>query len=174
MKVLTQDQLKRVASKYDVDFILKDRSAIMTIASAIVPIFSKINSEEFMEYYVTTLFDNIYYSEPSDLEFDLVVHELTHVMQFRNGSFVRYVTLSGRGYLEGMCKCAEIELLLAIGDEYDIKQKADALYAYGLGKDEVDVVTSMILSTEKSFKDTGEFSSKIAKYLVDMYNEPVK
>lgn len=174
MRVLTPEQVKRVGKRFDVDFIKKNSSEIMQIAARIVPIFSKIKPNEFMEYYVTTLFDNIYYTEADDLEFDLVTHELTHVMQFRNGSFVRYVTLAGRGYLEGMSKCAEIELDIATNSPYDIDEKSERLYDYGLGKDEVNVVKSMLLSTERSFKETGNFSSEISKYLVEMYNEPIK
>lgn len=172
MRVLTDAQINRVEKKYDVSFVLKNKSELMELASKVVPIFSKISPDEFLTTYVTTIMDKIYYVERSDLEFDLVVHELTHVRQFQNGSFVRYVTHSGRAYLEGMCKCAEIELLLAIGDPCDIDGKAEILYEYGLGSDEVNVVRNMMKSTEKSFKETGNFSSDIAEYLVKMYNEP--
>lgn len=171
MKVLTDEQIQRVSKKYDIDFILKNKSELMVLASKVVPIFSKIDSKEFLSYYVTTIFDNIYYVERSDLEFDLVAHELTHVNQFRDGSFIRYVSLSGRAYLEGMCKCAEIELNIATNNEYDIDGMAEILLEYGLGQDEVRVVKSMLLSTEKSFQETGIFSSSISEYLVKMYNE---
>lgn len=174
MRILTPDQVKRVGKRFGVDFIKKNSSEIMQIAAQVVPIFSKIKSDEFMEYYVTTLFDNIYYTDENDLDFDLVAHELTHVMQFRNGSFIRYTTLAGRGYLEGMAKCAEIELDLALNNPYDIDEMATRLYDYGVGKDEVDVVRSMLKSSEKSFKETGNFSTEVVKYLVEMYNEPVK
>lgn len=171
MKVLTPDQIKRVSKKYDVDFILKNKSELMRIASRVVPIFSKIKKDEFMEMFVTTVFDNIYYTEESDLTFDLVTHEITHVYQYRNASFIKYVTLAGRGRLEGLAKCAEIELYIATGEPYDIDEMSDVLFMYGLGTDEVSVVKSMLRSTEKSFQETGNFASEVAKFFAELHQK---
>jgi hypothetical protein len=168
MKVLTPDQIKLVSKKFNVNFVKKDSSFVMKVASRIVPIFSQISKNEFMKYYVTTLFNNIYYTDPSDLELDLVVHELTHVLQFRDGSFLQYVTKAGRALLEGRAKCAEIELDLSIGESYNIEDMAEMLLEYGLGDAEVRVVRNMLLSTEKSFKNTQEIHSDVVRYILTL------
>lgn len=102
--------MNRFLRKYNIKLIVKNKSNFMRAAGLIQALFSKISYKEFMNGYTSTIGNTIYGSSDwierlnsgtfTADDVALLVHETQHVLQFRNGTWKKYVRSGGRALLE--------------------------------------------------------------------------
>lgn len=123
--------------KYKIKLAVKNKSNFMKAAGLIQALFSGIPYKEFMNSYTSTIGSTIY----GDAEWirriksgkydcddgALLVHEVQHVLQFRNGSWKKYVRSGGRALLEAEAIAAANQFRVGVGDEVHIKDRFDVI-----------------------------------------------
>jgi hypothetical protein len=117
--------MKNFLTKYNLTLKVKNKSNFMKAAGLMQTLFSKISYKEFMNSYTSTIGSTIYsdkgwidriHGEAYDTDdVALLVHETQHVLQFRDGSWKRYVTSGGRSLLEAEAIAAANQFCMAQG-----------------------------------------------------------
>ena len=100
-------------------------------------LFSKITYDQFMSGYTSTIGSTIYSDKewidritagnPDNDDVALLVHETRHVLQFRDGSWRRYVTSAGRAILEAEAIAAANMFRIAVGDRERIRTRSEII-----------------------------------------------
>ncbi|MCX8008559.1 MAG: hypothetical protein N3A54_02550 [Patescibacteria group bacterium] len=166
--------IEKVKKYFGIELIQKRDSLLMKIVSYFVVLFSpSMKRKDFLENYVTTVFQKIYYPFPESITFSLLVHELTHVIQYKKWRFFQYLTKIGRARLEGEALCAELEYKMLIGEKINtntLDKIAEMLYNYGLGNKEVEFVKKMLYQTKENYEKTGKTKSAIAFWMYVIRN----
>lgn len=124
-------------NKYKIKLAVKNKSNFMKAAGLLQTLFSKISYKEFMSGYTSTIGSTIY-SDAEWIErikynkFDiddvaLLVHETQHILQFRNGSWNKYIRTGGRALLEAEAISAANQFRVGIGDSKHVKTRSDVI-----------------------------------------------
>jgi len=123
--------------KYKIKLAVKNKSNFMKAAGLVQSLFSNISYKEFMNSYTSTIGSTIYsdaewierikYNKFDADDVALLVHETQHILQFRNGSWKKYVRSGGRALLEAEAIAAANQFRVGIGDIYHIKERFDII-----------------------------------------------
>ena len=119
--------------KYKITLKVKSKSNFMKALGFAQTLFSKITYQQFMNSYTSTIGSTIYSDKEwidrvtqgtADIDdIALLVHETQHVLQFRNGSWKKYVTSGGRALLEAESIAQANRFRLAVSDADHIKTR---------------------------------------------------
>ena len=119
-------EMKDFLKKYKLTLKVKNKSNFMRAAGLMQTLFTKISYKEFMNGYTSTI-GNTIYSDGDWIDringdtyniddVALLVHETQHALQFRDGSWKRYVTSGGRSLLEAEAIAAANQFRIAHND----------------------------------------------------------
>lgn len=124
-------------NKYKIKLAVKNKSNFMKAAGLLQTLFSRISYKEFMNSYTSTIGSTIYsdaewierikYNKFDADDVALLIHETQHILQFRNGSWKKYVRSGGRSLLEAEAIAAANQFRVGIGDEIHIKTRFDVI-----------------------------------------------
>lgn len=176
-KKIEQEELKKITELFHVNLKKKADSFLMQVVSWILKIFFKFNRNDFMNGYITTVFNTIYYTKIEHLTYAVLVHEITHVQQYKNMSFIKYITKDGRTMLECEAFCAEIEFRLLCGEkipDFFLDNVANMLYSYGIGRENVEYVKKRLKQTVLDYVQTKKTKSKVAQLVCKLLQKTQK
>ena len=125
--------MKEFLTKHKITLKVKNKSNFMKALGVAQALFSKITYQQFMTGYTSTIGSTIYSDRewihrvtngaPDVDDIALLVHETQHVLQFRNGSWKRYVTSGGRALLEAEAIAQANRFRIAVSDDDHIKTR---------------------------------------------------
>lgn len=150
----------------------KNDSVMMKAVGSFLDLIGVLDKDKFMNRFTTTILDTIYCPFEVGVESGnytlqkqvmVLVHELTHVKQFHNGSikflFDYIVDRSTRAEYEAEAYAADLEIYYWMnGKLYDIYKRASILKHYGLAQDHIDYAASYMLAISEVVKQGGTVS----------------